>query len=329
MKELISVIIPIYMVEKYLNKCIESVINQTYKNLEIILVNDGSKDNCKKICEEYAKMDNRIKIINKDNGGLSDARNKGLELISGEYVGFVDSDDYISENMYQKLYENIIKYNADISICDYMKVYENGEQIKKNKIYRRDGVKVYSREDAMYKLLEDNEITNHAWNKLYKFELFKDIRYPKGLKYEDIAVMYKLIDKTKRIVYTPEVLYFYVKRAGSILNTKTEELIETRIKIDRERLRFLDYKKYNKEEIIKNKIKEVVYYHVESATCNFKEFYRSDIMKEEYNDLMRIDKKEVMRVLGTITRKILYIMLKANRNVTYYIIRIMKKNKEL
>ena len=297
MKELISVIIPIYMVEKYLNKCIDSVINQTYKNLEIILVNDGSKDNCKKICEEYAKKDSRIKIINKSNGGLSDARNKGLEVSNGKYIGFVDSDDYISKDMYKNLYENIIKYDADIAICEYIEVNENGENIKENKKIIENGVKIYSREEAMYKLLEDNEITNHVWNKLYKSSLFKDIEFPKGLKFEDIAVMYKLIDKANRVVHISEILYFYVQRDGSILNMRTEDLIETRIKIDRERLNFLENKKYNKENLLKNKVNEIIHYHLESAICNFKKFYKSEIMKKEYDELMLIDRKKIMKII--------------------------------
>lgn len=325
MKELISVIIPIYMVEKYLNKCIDSVINQTYKNLEIILVNDGSKDNCKKICEEYAKKDSRIKIINKSNGGLSDARNKGLEVSNGKYIGFVDSDDYISKDMYKNLYENIIKYDADIAICEYIEVNENGENIKENKKIIENGVKIYSREEAMYKLLEDNEITNHVWNKLYKSSLFKDIEFPKGLKFEDIAVMYKLIDKANRVVHISEILYFYVQRDGSILNMRTEDLIETRIKIDRERLNFLENKKYNKENLLKNKVNEIIHYHLESAICNFKKFYKSEIMKKEYDELMLIDRKKIMKIIGSTRRKIIYIILKINRNIAYYIIRITKK----
>ena len=122
---LISIIVPIYNVEKYLKKCIDSIINQTYKNLEIILVDDGSPDNCGKICDEYAKKDNRIKVIHKENGGVSSARNVGVENATGEYIGFVDSDDYIEKDMYEVLINNLKKENADISIISNYEVYKN------------------------------------------------------------------------------------------------------------------------------------------------------------------------------------------------------------
>ena len=118
-KALISIIIPVYKVEKYLEKCIQSVINQTYENLQIILVDDGSPDNCGKICVEYAKKDHRIEVIHKSNGGLSDARNKGLEIAKGEYIGFVDSDDYIESDMYEVLYNLLKQYNAYVKICNF------------------------------------------------------------------------------------------------------------------------------------------------------------------------------------------------------------------
>ena len=127
MEELISVVVPVYNVEKYIDKCINSIINQTYKNLEIILVDDGSPDNCGNICDEYAKKDNRIIVIHKENGGLSDARNTGIEVSKGKYITFIDSDDYISDNYVSFLYNLIIEYKADISIGKHYVLYENGE----------------------------------------------------------------------------------------------------------------------------------------------------------------------------------------------------------
>ncbi len=135
---LISIVIPVYKVEPYLSKCIDSILAQTYTNLEIILVDDGSPDNCPKICDEYAKLDNRIIVIHKENGGLSDARNAGIRIVTGEYIGFVDSDDYIDAKMYEILAQKITKYEADISICSYIKIFEKSEKKLYKKLINQD-----------------------------------------------------------------------------------------------------------------------------------------------------------------------------------------------
>ena len=129
-KPLISIIIPVYKVEKYLEKCIKSVLDQTYKNLQIILVDDGSPDNCGNICDNYAKIDNRIEVIHKENGGLSDARNVGLKKARGKYIGFVDSDDYVSNEMFENMYNTLVNNNADVSICNFYTVIDNKNIIK-------------------------------------------------------------------------------------------------------------------------------------------------------------------------------------------------------
>ena len=159
MEDLISIIIPVYKVEKYIYKCIDSVLNQTYKNLEIILVDDGSPDKCPEICEEYAKKDNRIKIIHKKNGGLSDARNAGLKVATGKYIGFVDSDDYIEKDMYQVLYNNIIKTNSDISIVNLKEVKEN--EIIENNVKDEQNTIEYTKLEGLKKLIE-NKIKSYA-----------------------------------------------------------------------------------------------------------------------------------------------------------------------
>ena len=146
----ISVIVPIYKVEKYLRRCIDSIINQTFKNIEIILVNDGSPDNCPKICEEYKNKDNRIIIINQENQGLSVARNSGIRIARGQYLVFIDSDDYIEEDMIEYLYEGIVKYDVDISCCGYVAVYDNGI---KEKITVPSEDTIYKKEEALNILL--------------------------------------------------------------------------------------------------------------------------------------------------------------------------------
>ena len=218
-KALISLIIPVYKVEKYLEKCIQSVINQTYENLQIILVDDGSPDNCGKICDEYAKKDHRIEVIHKSNGGLSDARNKGLEIAKGEYIGFVDSDDTVEKDFFELLYDLICQYDADISMVAYREI-EMGEKIAKLK---DKSLIVMNQKQAVKELLFDRKIQNYVWNKLYKRKLFQGVYFPIGVIYEDISVMYDLIRKIEKLVYLPESKYNYYIRKDSIVNTNSHQ----------------------------------------------------------------------------------------------------------
>lgn len=219
--DLISIIIPVYKVEKYLEKCIESVLKQTYTNLQIILVDDGSPDNCGKICDEYAKKDSRIEVIHKINGGLSDARNVGINRANGRYIGFVDSDDYIKEDMYEKLINLIKEYDADISICNLYDVIDGKEYVRN----KDNGIHEYSRIDILKEVLLDKNIQSYAWNKLYEKELFDEIKYPIGKKYEDIGTIFYLFEKCNKIVVTSEPEYYYLKRADSLVNNVTESTI--------------------------------------------------------------------------------------------------------
>lgn len=239
--ELITIIVPIYKVEKYIKKCIESVLNQTYNNLEIILVDDGSTDNCGEICEKYAKNDNRIKVIHKENGGLSDARNTAIDVAKGKYIFLLDGDDSIVKRAIEHLYGLIQKYNADIAIGKVREVLEsdyNDIEKKDEELYNNKDVKIYKNKDALETMLYNTEFTNMACNKLYKKELFSGIRYPVGKLYEDLGTTYKIISKAKNTVVTPEVTYHYlVHREGSIMNKEytsermqalkfTEEILE-------------------------------------------------------------------------------------------------------
>ncbi len=211
--ELISVIVPVYKVEKYLDKCVESVFNQTYRNLEILLVDDGSPDRCGQMCDEYAAKDDRVRVIHKKNGGLSSARNAALDVLKGEYVICVDSDDYVHPDMVRKLYENAVKYDAEIVIgSHYM---EKGDKLSIRDPFCDEDV-VLTGKEALDKLVEDSFIKNYAWCKIYKTELFDGVRYPEGRNYEDIATTYLLFDKAKRVVKIPDFLYYYQIRDNSI-----------------------------------------------------------------------------------------------------------------
>ena len=235
-KSLISIIIPVYKVEKYLEKCIQSLINQTYENLQIILVDDGSPDNCGKICDEYAKKDHRIEVIHKSNGGLSDARNKGLEIAKGEYIGFIDSDDYIESDMYEVLYNLLKQYNADVSICNFYTVSQGKIAIKN----AENGIKEYNRIEILKEVLLDNNIQSYAWNKLYKKELFDEIKYPVGKKYEDIGTTFYLLEKCNKVVVTGKPEYYYINRQDSIVNNVTETTITDYIELIMQRYDYIE-----------------------------------------------------------------------------------------
>ena len=218
MNELISVIVPVYNVEKYVEKCINSIMRQTYKNLEIMIVNDGATDNSRLVCEALAKKDKRIRLINKENGGLSDARNVGIDNANGKYISFIDSDDYVEENYVELLYNTIKQYDADVSIASHKVIYE------KNIIDKSTGKKFCATsKEILEMLLYDNGIDTSAWGKLYKRELFKDIKFPKGRLFEDSATIYKLIDKSEKIAVYSKPVYNYIIRNDSISNEKFSE----------------------------------------------------------------------------------------------------------
>lgn len=218
----ISVIVPVYNVEKYLRKCVDSIITQTFEDLEIILVDDGSKDSSGKICDEYAAKDERIIVIHKENGGLSSARNAGIEKAQSSYLGFVDSDDYIAENMYEKLYNMAISNDADLVMCDLYHCYE-GKTPEKNSCIEKY---VLNTEEAIKTVLEAKKTSVTAVNKLYKKELFKNIRYPEGKLSEDAFVIVDLLMQAKKIVFTSDQFYYYVHRKNSITSSayKTKDL---------------------------------------------------------------------------------------------------------
>lgn len=218
MKEdyLISIIVPVYKVEDYLYECVKTIQGQTYTNLEIILVDDGSPDKSGELCDEYAKKDNRIKVIHKANGGLSSARNAGLSIAKGEYIGFVDSDDYIRENMYEKLLDACIRNKTKISACNYNYVVNGNEK----KEQEEGKIEVLSAERFFEKLLVvGNRIEMVAWNKLYHRSIFEKnpSPFPEGKIYEDLATMYKFVFSTDQVSWIDEGLYLYRRfRDGAI-----------------------------------------------------------------------------------------------------------------
>lgn len=220
--EKVSVIVPIYKVEKYLDRCVHSILNQTYKNLEIILVDDGSPDNCPQMCDAYAKQDERIRVIHKENGGLSDARNAGLDIASGAYISFVDSDDWIHHQMIEILVNMIEQKQCEIAICQSQYAYESKEY--KDSLYESKSIaeqaRMITRKVSQYDYFDKSDQRNAytvAWNKLYHRRLFDKIRYPKGKVHEDEFTTFKLLYEAEGITWTDTVLYYYFVREDSIM----------------------------------------------------------------------------------------------------------------
>lgn len=232
MSELVSVIVPVYNVEKYLEKCIRSILNQTYKNLQIILVDDGSKDDSANICEDYAKTDARIEVIHKIHEGPSGARNAGIDIAKGEYFVFIDSDDYVKPEMIEHLMNKLKEDDADLAICDMQKVDEEGNKIE---FEAYSGPMQVWNEDSFWEAYyaQKNVYCIVVWNKLYKRYLFDDIRFTVGKLHEDEFIIHHLIAKCNRISCSNEKMYYYVQRANSIMSNsfsiKRMDIIESRI----------------------------------------------------------------------------------------------------
>lgn len=237
--DLVSVIVPVYNVEKYLNRCVDSVVEQSYENLEIILVDDGSTDGSGIICDYYNKKDARVVVIHKANGGLSDARNVGIDIAKGEYLCFVDSDDYIDKRFVQTLYDNLKQYGTSVSAVNLACFDENNRY--RNVSDTQGEPEILSELDSIRFLFTNQKYCNYAWNKMYKTELFKGVRYPFGKKMEDLGTTYLLIEKAGKVVYNPKALYYYYQRSDSILHSPDSNFWKD--KYDLTYKRYLEIKK--------------------------------------------------------------------------------------
>ena len=223
MKEKISVIVPIYNVEIYLDKCIKSIIEQTYKNLEILLIDDGATDNSGAICDKYAALDDRIRVIHKANEGVSLTKNLGIDISTGKYISFVDGDDYIEPEYFELLYNNMIEQDADISILSYNVVREDGSHIEgavTETDLKNDEIVVYEGQDIIKELLKQKTVKNFVC-KLYKKDVMK--YFPVGVTYEDIVFSFEVLNAAKKVVYMNTRKYNYLKRRGSITAIVSEK----------------------------------------------------------------------------------------------------------
>lgn len=216
---LISIIIPVYNAEEFIEKCLDSIKNQTYKNIEVIIINDGSTDNSENICREYCKNNENFRLISKKNGGVSSARNIGLSEAKGDYIGFVDPDDWIEKDMFENLYKLIKDYNADISICGYIKESKNGILNKQNKKQIIELTEI----EALNEIIREDGFKGFLWNKLFSRELiksYKDIFFYENIHFsEDLLFCCEYILKSKKVIYDTTPYYHYIIHDNNICNS--------------------------------------------------------------------------------------------------------------
>ena len=205
---------PVYKVEVFLDRCVQSIVVQSYKNLEIILVDDGSPDNCPAMCDAWAERDSRIKVVHKQNGGLSDARNAGMAIATGELMGFVDSDDWIAPDMYQHLHDLLDADGSDIAACGVETVWEDGTP---SRILTKSGCCVLDQEEAMRAIIEESWLKQPVWYKLYKTALIRDIPFPVGKYHEDVFWSYQAVARAQKVSVSDKTGYYYFQRSGSIM----------------------------------------------------------------------------------------------------------------
>ena len=218
---LLSVIVPVYKVESYLSRCLDSILNQTFTDFELILVDDGSPDRCGTICDEYAARDPRIRVIHKENGGLSSARNAGIDIARGQWLGFVDSDDWITPDCYEKLLACARRQNVKLVCAGRWDVSEKTVETTPGLCPEKE--ETVSGTELARRIFTWNHMDSAAWDKLYRAELFADIRYPVGRVNEDVPVTYRLALKAGEAALCPERVYYYLHRQGSITYSKISE----------------------------------------------------------------------------------------------------------
>lgn len=236
--DLISVIVPVYKVEPYLDRCVQSIVDQTYRNLEIILVDDGSPDNCPAMCDAWAEKDSRIKVIHKENGGQADARNVGMAVAAGEYVAFVDSDDWIDTQMYQRMYEVMTATDSDIVSCGFKRIWDNGKPVQESLSVDTDII--LERDAAIDAMITGTGLVQVPCNKLYKRCLLSDILFPVGVAHEDEFWTWQVVFRANRVSILKESYYNYLQRKDSTMGVGFSEKRLLVVKAKTERQKFIE-----------------------------------------------------------------------------------------
>lgn len=277
MQSLVSVIVPVYNTEKYLDRCVESIINQTHQNLDIILVDDGSTDGSSEKCDFYAKNDQRIRVIHKKNGGQSSARNAGLDVCKGDYISFVDSDDWIEPDMYATLLTELERYGASLAVCGRYDAYEGSEEKSVCKSFEKDGL--FSSYDILPQMTLGAVSDFSVCDKLHRRDLWENTRFPEGQIYEDFAVMYKILIAAENVVLCNEPFYVYFHRGNS---TVTAGFREASTDYPAQTKKFLSYiiEKYPEH------TKHAVWAHIKAIQCVIISLLKSDkATYTSHNDL--------------------------------------------
>lgn len=319
----ISIIVPVYKVEEYLDRCVTSILNQTFTDYELILVDDGSPDRCPEICDRWAAKSEKIKVIHKSNGGLSSARNAGLDIAEGNYIGFVDSDDWIEPNMYMNMHNLILLKDYDIAICGFVRTVDYSEKLNADGFI--ESVREWDKDDLLKNILKVNQQNSnqYAWNKLYKKELWNDVRYPNGLTDEDVAGTFSVVINANKIIETNRVGYAYYVNDNSITMTSFNEKKFDFLKICD--LVIDSAEKYGNEEIIE--YARLFRYRADlGVLCRMMMSKEEEVIQyvEEKYELVNKIKRNFHKLLKSpipISRKILVCGIKYNYKLTEKIIR--------
>ena len=326
--ELISVIVPIFNIKEYVEKCIKSIVEQTYTNLEIILVDDGSTDGSGEICDQFALQDDRITVFHKTNGGLSDARNYALDRVNGDLIAFVDGDDWIHPEMYEIMHSIMKEKNADIVTCGFEQ--HKIEFAKQHYIQDNLNIKILTREEALCDIETPLVV---AWNKLYKSEIFSDIRYPKGKLHEDEYVIHRILYKCTRIAVIDSPLYFYTIRDNSIVSVMTPQRINNALEAFRDRIEFSYDMRWN--EVMPAVVKRYcdycinIYYDIQNGRYRLPDGIKERLWKsahdicEKYKDT-KLERKYRMFALAPSCYDI-YINRKSTKEKIYNVVMMIPR----
>jgi glycosyltransferase involved in cell wall biosynthesis len=327
----VSIIVPIYKVEKYLHRCVDSILNQTYSNMEIILVDDGSPDHCGKMADEYQEMDSRIQAVHKENGGLSDARNYGMKFVTGEYTVFLDSDDWLQCDMINEMVKHSLKFNADVVQTAFYYAYDD-HYLFDSRYYRKtEPPVVLDNKQLMFELVKNEKVKNFAWGKLYKTNLIKDIPFEKGVLFEDVFWAHQVMRRVKSLVILNQPMCYYYQRNDSIVATYTPKSLDI-LRGLHERHSFL--KKFYKDlsdESYKNIIKtSLIHYNL--LLMNWKKDkggqYRKEIQSYIRGNFQSL--KKAVEDDKELKKQLLLFKIHPIMNIVYLLIRkILRKTKLL
>lgn len=301
-KPLISVIIPVYKAEKYIEKCVRCVLAQSYRNLEVILIEDGSPDRSGEICDSLAEEDARIMVIHKDNGGAADARNAGLDRKTGAYIAFVDADDYMEPEYIETLYKTLAENNAQVAVCGFKTIDESGNPVVIDRLHEETEandvsaeVKIFTGNDMILQDLRGHWEHVAPWGKLYQAELFADVRYPKWPAYEDEQVFIRIFDQVETVAAGKKKLYYYVQHEGSLMNTAySEKARSTTLYMWRERIAYYQDGAKKHQELL-NCVKQAFV----AWNVLYLSLHGHEMTKEQEREL----KGEIRRFFGSLFQK--------------------------